>query len=128
MRVLLDTHILIWWDDDQSKLSANARAACDDPANGLVISIASVWEMQIKLQTGKLRLRLPLSQLIAEQQRTNSVELLPISPAHVFALAGLPSPHRDPFDRMLVAQAVSEGVSLVSADPVFRQYPVSLIS
>ena len=125
--MLIDTHILIWWDDDRSKLSVTALSVCDDPANELVLSIASIWEMQIKQQTGKLSLRLPLSQLIAEQQ-LNGVEVLPVSQAHIFALAGLPPYHRDPFDRMLIAQAISEGVSLVSADPVFRQYPVNLIS
>lgn len=82
--------------------------------------------MQIKRQLGKLSLRLPLSEIVTHQQATNGVIVLPILPAHVFALDGLPTPHKDPFDRLLVAQANSEGATLVSADTIFTAYPVHI--
>jgi PIN domain nuclease of toxin-antitoxin system len=83
--------------------------------------------MQIKSQLAKLSLRLPLADIVAQQQATNNVIILPITQVHVFALDSLPTPHKDPFDRILVAQATSEGATLVSADPVFGSYPVQVI-
>ena len=127
MRILLDTHIFIWWDNDPDQLSAQAKVLCQDPANTLVLSVVSVWEMQIKQQLGKLTLRLPLSELIEDQQKTNGVEILPISLAHVLALEALPPHHKDPFDRLLIAQANAAGIGLLSVDPVFRQYTVKLL-
>jgi len=126
VKLLLDTHTFIWWDSDPAKLSATALALCSDPANDLILSVTSLWEMQIKHQLGKLSLRLPLVDIVAHQQGTNGVIVLPILPAHVFALDGLPTPHKDPFDRLLVAQANSEGAILVSADAIFRSYPVRI--
>ena len=124
MKLLLDTHTFIWWDSDPGKLSATALALCSDPANELILSVTSLWEMQIKHQLGKLSLRLPLIDIVAHQQATNAVSILPILPAHVFSLDGLPTPHKDPFDRLLVAQTNSEGATLVSADAIFKSYPV----
>ncbi len=126
MKLLLDTHTFIWWDSDPAKLSATAMALCTDPANELILSVTSLWEMQIKHQLGKLSLRLPLVDIVAHQQATNGVIVLPILPTHVFALDGLPTAHKDPFDRLLVAQANSEGATLVSADAIFRSYPVRM--
>ena len=126
MKLLLDTHTFIWWDSDPAKLSATAMALCTDPANELILSVTSLWEMQIKHQLGKLSLRLPLVDIVAHQQATNGVIVLPILPTHVFALDGLPTAHKDPFDRLLVAQANSEGATLVSADAIFKSYPVRL--
>ncbi len=116
MKLLLDTHTFIWWDSDPGELSATALALCTDPANELILSVTSLWEMQIKHQLGKLSLRLPLSVIITHQQATNGVIILPILPTHVFALDSLPMVHKDPFDRLLVAQAYSEGATLVSAE------------
>jgi PIN domain nuclease of toxin-antitoxin system len=99
-------------------------ALCSDPANELILSVTSLWEMQIKHQRGKLSLRLPLRDIVTHQQATNGVIVLPILPAHVFALEGLPTLHKDPFDRFLVAQANSEDATLVSADAIFVAYPV----
>ena len=124
MKLLLDTHTFIWWDSDPSKLSASALALCSDPTNELILSVTSLWEMQIKHQLGKLSLRLPLIDIIAHQQATNGVIVLPVLPAHVFGLDGLPTPHKDPFDRLLVAQANSEAATLISADAIFSSYPV----
>jgi len=125
MRLLFDTHTFIWWDSDPAKLSATAVALCSDPANELILSVTSLWEMQIKHQLGKLNLRLSLIDIVAHQQATNGVIILSILPAHVFALAGLPTTHKDPFDRLLVAQANTEGATLISADAIFASYPVN---
>jgi PIN domain nuclease of toxin-antitoxin system len=92
-----------------------------------LLSVASVWEMQIKLQLGKLRLQLPLVEVIEGQRQTNGVEMLPIRLEHVLALETLPPHHKDPFDRLLIAQAQVEDVVLVSGDPVFTRYPIKVI-
>lgn len=86
-----------------------------------------MWEMQIKQQLGKLSLRLPLAEIVTQQQTTNGMIVLSILPLHIFALDGLPAVHKDPFDRLLVAQANSEGATLLSADAIFKSYPVRTI-
>jgi PIN domain nuclease of toxin-antitoxin system len=126
VKLLLDTHSFIWWDSTPAKLSAAALALCRDTSNQLVLSVASLWEIQIKRQLGKLDLRLPLADIVSHQQETNGLAILPIVQAHVLALDALPSHHRDPFDRLLVAQAVAEGAVLVSGDPVLRSYPADI--
>jgi PIN domain nuclease of toxin-antitoxin system len=126
VKLLLDTHTFIWWDSEPAKLSATALALCSDPTNELLLSVTSLWEMQIKHTLGKLSLRLPLNAIVAHQQDTNGVVVLPILPTHIFALDGLPTPHKDPFDRLLVAQANSEGATLISADTIFAAYPVRI--
>src|SRR5262245_61157216 len=115
MRLLPDTHTFIWWDSDPTRLSAPALAALCDPANEAWLSVASVWEMVIKADLGKLTLRLPLADIVAQQQ-VNGLQVLPVTLAHVLAVEGLPTVHKAPFDRMLVAQANVEGAELVSAD------------
>lgn len=127
MRLLLDTHAFIWWDSEPAGLSSRALSFCQDPGNTLLLSVASAWEMQIKIQLGKLRLGLPLAALIENQQRVNSLEILGIGLEHVLALDQLLSVHKDPFDRLLVAQARVEGARLVTNDPVMVNYPVEVI-
>src|SRR5262245_15598857 len=126
MRCLFDTHTFIWLDSDPARLSPRVRAVCYDPANALLLSVASIWEMQIKLQLGKLTLKLPLPGLIASQ-RKNGVNILPISVRHVLGLDALPLHHKDPFDRILIAQANIENLALLSIDPAFAPYPVRVI-
>jgi PIN domain nuclease of toxin-antitoxin system len=126
MRLLLDTHTLIWWDSDPARLSAVALAALRDRANTVWLSAVSVWEIVIKAQLGKLTLRLPLPHIVAQQQ-ANGLQVLPVTLPHMLAVEGLPPVHKDPFDRLLIAQAVVEGVELVSADQVFAQYPVRFL-
>jgi len=126
MKVLLDTHTFIWWDSAPDKLSAQTLALCQDPTNKLIVSVVSLWEMQIKSQLGKLALKLPLPEIIESQQQTNNIAVLDVTLAHVLALEGLPTPHKDPFDRLLVAQAKIEEAVLVSSDKIFEQYPVKL--
>ena len=127
MRLLLDTHAFIWWDEAPSRLGASAYAACLDPANELAVSAVSAWEMQIKRALGKLTIRKPLRQLIGDQVEHNALEVLPVSLEHVLRLDALPSIHKDPFDRLLVAQALAENCALISHDPIVAQYPVTVI-
>ena len=99
MRLLLDTHALLWWDDDWKKLSDAARSALEDETNTVFISVVNVWEIQIKVQLGKPGLTRPLPEIIQTQRLTNGFELLPIELPHILALDGLSLHHRDPFDR-----------------------------
>ncbi|HWP49701.1 MAG TPA: type II toxin-antitoxin system VapC family toxin [Candidatus Limnocylindrales bacterium] len=127
MKLLLDTHTFIWWDSEPSKLSPQALVLCQDRGNSVLLSVASVWEMQIKLQLDKLRLTLPLAEMIESQQQTNNIEVLPITLTHVLTLGELPSHHKDPFDRLLIAQAKVEGAVLVSKDPIFAMYSIQVL-
>ena len=123
MKLLLDTHTFLWWDSEPEKLSQRALELCQNPENILILSVASIWEMQIKIQLGKLKIKMPLSELIRQQQE-NGVGILPVEASHIFAVENLPNHHKDPFDRLLVAQAIVEDAVLVSADPLITQYPV----
>ena len=127
MKLLLDTHAFIWWDTGDARLSPAALAACRSPANTLHLSLASVWEMQIKKQLGKLSLRLPLAEILRGQQHHNSLALEAVLLDDILALETLPALHRDPFDRLLVAQTVRGGFHLVSNDPEIARYPVSML-
>lgn len=122
MKILLDTHAFIWWDSDPTKLSGQVLALCQDQQNALLISVASVWEMQIKLQLGKLKLPLPLAELLDSQQQKNHVEVLPVLLEHVLAVQHLPAHHKDPFDRLLIAQGNVENVIIITNDPIFSKY------
>ena len=127
MKLLLDTHTFIWWDSDPAKLSKNAMSSCQNPENTLILSVVSIWEMQIKLQLGKLQLNQPLPEIIDSQQKQNNIQFLSVTLDHVLALDNLPFHHKDPFDRLLIAQAIVENAVLVSVDSKFTNYPVQLI-
>ena len=127
MKLLLDTHTFLWWDSEPTRLSSKALALCQDRANTVLLSVVSVWEMQIKSQLGKLKLSLPLAEVVETQRQTNNVEVMSITLAHVLALENLPTPHKDPFDRLLIAQAIVEGATLISNDPAFVQYAVTVL-
>jgi PIN domain nuclease of toxin-antitoxin system len=127
MRVLLDTHTFIWWDEDHTQLSTKALAVCQDEGNTLLLSLVSVWEMQIKIQLGKLETTLSLEEKIKHQHETNDLEILPITLRHIFTLDKLPEHHRDPFDRLLIAQAIHENIPIISYDSQFAKYPIQLI-
>jgi len=127
MKLLLDTHVFIWWADDPERLSPAALAALEDEGNELVLSVASVWEMQIKIQLGKLKLSLPLKELVKNQQDTNNLTVSPVALPHILALDALPFHHKDPFDRLLIAQSIDEELTLVTADPQFSAYSIKLL-
>jgi PIN domain nuclease of toxin-antitoxin system len=127
VKVLLDTHTFIWLDAHPSELSPLALSICSDRSNELLISLASLWEMQIKLQLKKLNLRLSLSELVTSQTQVNRIAVLAVRFPHVLELAQLLMLHRDPFDRMLIAQARIEGATLLTKDAHFAQYPIQVV-
>lgn len=127
MKILLDTHVFLWWDHDQKKLSQTALAAISDPNNLLLLSVASVWELIVEIQIGKLSLKNTVSNLILRQQQVNGVNIMDIRQAHVLALEQMPLHHKDPFDRILIAQSIAENATVVSADPIFSQYHVTVL-
>lgn len=124
MRLLLDTHAFLWWVDDAPDLSRGARSAIREPANECLVSLASCWEIAIKLSLGKLKLRGAIEHFIPEQLAANGFQRLEIDFRHVVRVARLPFHHRDPFDRLLAAQALEDKLAIVSVDPVFRKYGV----
>ena len=125
--LLLDTHIFIWWVDQPERLSPSALSALQDEANELLLSVASVWEMQIKIQLGKLKLSLPLKEIVKNQQEANDLPVSPVALTHVLALDALPFHHKDPFDRLLIAQSIEEQLTIVTADSKFSAYSVKLL-
>lgn len=124
MRYLLDTHSLIWFLSGDAQLSAHARQLMDDEGNELFISIASLWEMAIKLSIGKLMLGQPFEKIFPQQLKNNSIEVIDISIDHLKVVCNLPFHHRDPFDRLLIAHAHVEGLPIISIDAVFDNYGV----
>jgi PIN domain nuclease of toxin-antitoxin system len=126
MKLLLDTHTFIWWDSDPLRLSPQVLNMCQDPENEVLVSVASLWEMQIKIQLGKLKLNTPLAELVAGQQQINKIQILDIRLEHVLALGELPPHHKDPFDRLLITQADIEKAILLSKDQIFTEYAVKV--
>jgi PIN domain nuclease of toxin-antitoxin system len=124
MKLLLDTHTFLWFIDDSSRLSTQARNLLESDAD-LLLSTASLWEIAIKTSPGKLTLAQPYDLFIPEQLGLNSVEELPISLAHLAEVSTLPFHHRDPFDRLLISQAIIESVAIVSADSAFDAYSIT---
>ena len=127
MRVLLDTHVLLWWLFDDLGLSASARALIADPGNAVLVSSASAWEIAIKHRLGKLPEAKEAVENLPRLLREARIESLPITVEHALAAGALPGPHRDPFDRMLIAQSRIENLPVVTADPVFAQYSVPVL-
>jgi PIN domain nuclease of toxin-antitoxin system len=126
-RVLLDTHAFLWFLYDDPRLSAIAGAAIADPGSTPLLSLVSLWEIVIKTQLGKLQLGMPVERFFAEHVHGRQVDLVGVDPFHLLAYANLPLLHRDPFDRLLVAQAMTLGVPVVTADPHFAPYGVDVI-
>jgi PIN domain nuclease of toxin-antitoxin system len=125
MRVLLDSHTLIWAVDEPTKLSATAVATLQDPGNDLVVSAGSVWEIAIKVGLNKLTLSQPYRPWIEKAIADLGASLLPITLEHAGALVRLPMHHRDPFDRLLVAQSMIEKLLVVSADAQLDAYGIT---
>ncbi len=125
MNLILDTHTFLWFTSASPELSATARDLIEDATNDLFLSVASPWEIGIKVSTGKLTLGRPINDFFERRMRETGVRLLPISLAHVACVATLPFHHRDPFDRMLIAQSLTESMNIVSADSVLDAYGVT---
>jgi len=125
MRVLLDTHVFIWLDIAKDRLSEQAKHVILNTENTLYVSLVSLWEIQIKMQLGKLHLNAPLQDTWQSQQKTNGLHLMPIELAHILALSTLPSHHGDPFDRLLIAQTKTDELTILTNDDKIQQYEVS---
>lgn len=123
MNLLLDTHVLLWWMDASPSLSQAASEKISDVTNIVFVSAAVVWEIRIKQALGKLRLPADFRQVLERQP----FEKLPITADHAHAVGDLPSHHRDPFDRMLIAQAKVEGLTIVTHDSIFHQYRIPIV-
>ncbi|HYW22343.1 MAG TPA: type II toxin-antitoxin system VapC family toxin [Nodularia sp. (in: cyanobacteria)] len=122
MRQILDTHILIWFVSGDPRISASMRSQIENNDN--LLSLASVWEMAIKHSIGKLNFQSSFNEFVEQQIIMNGIELLPIIIDHVVVVSSLPLHHRDPFDRLLIAQSIVENIPLLSADQIFDAYPI----
>lgn len=127
MKLLLDTHIFLWLNDQPEQLSVVALAACNNLENVLHISLISLWEIQVKSQLGKLQSRVSWQEMLKMQRAKNDLRTILLTEPHIEQLEHLEYHHRDPFDRMLIAQAQVERLSLVSADKAFAPYDVPVI-
>ena len=124
MILLLDTHTFIWYVTDNSRLSNQVLEFINDENNEILLSIASLWEIAIKQNLGKLNFNQPFEIFITQQLNLNDFSLLDIKISHVTVVATLPLHHRDPFDRILIAQALVENIPILSADKIFDAYPI----
>jgi PIN domain nuclease of toxin-antitoxin system len=124
VRLLIDTRAFLWWVGDSRELSRRARAAIGNGRNECLVSIASGWEIAIKVSLGELRIEGSLDRFLPEQIAANGFRPLPIDLKHAARVAALPFHHREPFDRLLAAQALEEDLALVTADPVFAKYGI----
>ena len=127
MRLLLDTHAFLWWASEDPALSATARRQIESPRNDVFVSPVSAWEIVLKAGLGKLTTPSPVDEFIPEQMARNRFDVLPLSITHVLQVSHLPEHHRDPFDRLLVAQAMVEGLSFVTGDQHMSRYDVRVV-
>ena len=126
MELLIDTHAFVWFINANKKLSDKAKETIESADFSPVISIASFWEITIKLSLGKIDIKSSLMDFI-EKTNKKGFRILPVQPNHLFYLPNLPFHHRDPFDRMLIAQAISENMTIVTKDPDFKKYDVPVL-
>ncbi|MFY7933479.1 MAG: type II toxin-antitoxin system VapC family toxin [Microcystis aeruginosa] len=127
MNILLDSHTLIWFSQNSPQLSSSAIEILEDRNNLLFLSLVSVWEIQIKVQLGKLNLDISLSEIVKDQTKINDVQILPMKLSHIWTLDTLPYYHKDPFDRLLISQAITDNLIILGVDSVFDAYPVQKI-
>lgn len=127
MNILLDSHTLIWFSQNSPQLSSSAIKILEDRNNLLFLSLVSVWEIQIKVQLGKLNLDISLAEIVKDQTKINDVQILPMKLSHIWTLDTLPYYHKDPFDRLLISQAITENLIILGVDSVFDSYPVQKI-
>ncbi|MDD4889611.1 MAG: type II toxin-antitoxin system VapC family toxin [Phycisphaerae bacterium] len=127
MRILLDTHAFVWFVSDFKRLSDRALTAMKDPGNELLLSTASAWEIAIKATVGKMNVATPVHAFIPKHLAANRILPLPVELSHAMRTADLPLHHRDPFDRLLIAQAQVERIPIISADRQFAKYDVEVL-
>lgn len=127
MRALLDTNAFLWFISGSGRLSETARNAIADINNDLVLSIASLWEIAIKTSLGKLQLAISFDRLIHDQIEQNAIDVLPIHADHLTTIISLKFHHRDPFDRLIIAQGMTENIPVITSDAQFSNYPVDVI-
>jgi len=127
MRALLDTSSFLWYISGSDKLSSPAKNFISDLNNQIILSSVSLWEIAIKISLGKLELLQPFNQIIPHQLEENDISILPIELRHLDALINMPFHHRDPFDRLIIAQSIVEEIAIISPDQNFFKYPVNLI-
>ena len=127
MNYLLDTHAFLWIVAEDGRLSRKAKRLFLDKSSTVFLSVASIWEMAIKISLGKLALDEPLEAFVKNHVEGNDIKILEIQPRHIYPLEDLPFHHRDPFDRLIIAQCMTEGLSIIGNDPAFDGYPVSRV-
>jgi len=127
VRILIDTHVFLWWTMADPRLPSRVKTRLLDPDNILFLSVASIWEIGIKVHRGKLHLPEKLSPYFSARLAAYRIDPLPVTLEHVLETASLPAHHRDPFDRLIIAQARTEGIPLLTSDAVFQKYPVEAI-
>ncbi len=127
MKYLIDTHILLWLTEDNPNLRANVKSLYLNKENQFYLSLASLWEMVLKISLKKLSIACPLDEFIEIHIKGNDIYILPIQLEHILFLQNLPCHHRDPFDRLIICQAIVDQMKLVSYDQHFASYPVDLI-
>ena len=127
MRLLLDTHVFLWLVYSPDSLSPASRSLCEETDTTLLLSVASVWEMAIKIGGGKLELRHGLEELVGRQVRVNRVVVLAVTLPHALRMQALPALHKDPFDRMLIAQSIFEAAPIVTSDAAVLRYGIPAV-
>ncbi len=127
MKLLLDSHTFVWWRDEPNKISPAAFAEISNPANGVFLSVVTVWELQIKITLNKFTVKGGLENAVEDERQNNNIQILPVNLSHALYLENLPLHHKDPFDRLLISQAIVENMTLVTADPEFPKYQVKLL-
>jgi PIN domain nuclease of toxin-antitoxin system len=127
MRLLLDTHTFLWAIAEPARLSRKVTRMIVDERNELLLSAVTLWEIVVKLQADKLSLPASADYFQAHMDRLGVRQVLPVTPVHIYAVLKLPPVHKDPFDRLLAAQATVEGLPLLSADQILRRYPVRVV-
>ena len=127
MRLLLDTHAFLWWCEANPRLTDRVYGLLSDPETELLLSLAGAWEIVAKVQAGKLRLPEPAASYIPSRMAHYAINVLPVTLPHILAIEALPQLHKDPFDRLLIAQARIEALPIVTSDPQIQQYGVDTI-
>ncbi len=127
MKLMLDTHTLLWFIGGDTALSKTVRELIEDPQNEKFVSIVSIWETAIKVSIGKMTLTAPFEVLFPKQLQINGFELLPITVEHAYVVVGLPFHHRDPFDRLMAAQTITEAMTMLSVDEIFDDYGITRV-